>query len=109
MMRILVAEDEVELARGLKFLLEKHKFSVDIVHNGEDALDYFHTTEYDTVVLDIMMPRLNGLEVLRSIRGEGSGVPVMMLTAKAELVDRVVGLVFHPGIYREGAGARAQK
>lgn len=92
MMRILVAEDEVELARGLKFLLEKHKFSVDIVHNGEDALDYFHTAEYDTVVLDIMMPRLNGLEVLRSIRGEGSGVPVMMLTAKAEIEDRVEGL-----------------
>ena len=91
-MRILIAEDEAELAKGLKFLLEKHKFSVDAVHNGRDALDYFHTAEYDAVVLDIMMPELNGLEVLRKIRKEGSGVPVMMLTAKGEIEDRVEGL-----------------
>lgn len=91
-MHILVAEDEVELARGLKFLLEKNKFSVDIVHNGGDALDYFHTADYDAVVLDIMMPKPNGLEVLKCIRKEGSHVPVMMLTAKAEIEDRVEGL-----------------
>jgi len=91
-MRILIAEDEVELARGLKFLLEKNKFTVDIVHNGADALDYFHDTEYDVVVLDIMMPKINGLEVLRHIRQCRSGVPVLMLTAKAEVEDRVAGL-----------------
>lgn len=91
-MRVLIAEDEVELARGLKFLLEKSKFSVDVVGNGADALDYFHGSEYDAVVLDIMMPKMNGLEVLSRIRREGSAVPVMMLTAKAEIEDRVAGL-----------------
>lgn len=91
-MRILVAEDEVELARGLRFLLEKNKFSVDIVHNGRDALDYIHAENYDAVVMDIMMPKLNGLDVLKRIRKEGSGVPVMVLTAKAEIEDRVEGL-----------------
>lgn len=91
-MRILIAEDEVELARGLKFLLEKSKFSVDVVHNGADALDYFHSLEYDAVVLDIMMPKMNGLEVLARLRGEGAAVPVMMLTARAEVEDRVAGL-----------------
>ena len=63
-MRILIAEDEVELAKGLKFLLEKNKFSVDTVNNGADALDYFHSTDYDVIVLDIMMPKKNGMEVL---------------------------------------------
>lgn len=91
-MRILIAEDEIELEKGLKYLLEKNKFSVDIVHNGRDALDYFHVTPYDAVVLDIMMPQMNGLEVLETIRREKSGVPVMMLTAKAEVEDRVAGL-----------------
>lgn len=91
-MRVLIAEDEVELARGLKFLLEKNKFSADIVHNGLDALDYFGAAEYDVIVLDIMMPGADGLEVLRRIRGAGSAVPVLMLTAKAEVEDRVIGL-----------------
>ena len=91
-MRILIAEDEVELARGLKFLLEKNKFSVDIVHDGRDALEYFHGTEYDVVVLDIMMPGRSGLEVLSDIRKDKSNVPVIMLSAKAKIEDRVVGL-----------------
>ncbi|MGN0315894.1 MAG: response regulator transcription factor [Fusicatenibacter sp.] len=91
-MRILIAEDEVELARGLKFLLEKNKFSADIVNNGKDALDYFHSSKYDAVVLDIMMPGMDGMEVLQRIRKEKSGVPIMMLTAKAEIEDRVAGL-----------------
>lgn len=91
-MRILIAEDEIEIARGLKFLLEKNKFSVDIVHNGKDALDYFHCAEYDAIVLDIMMPQMSGLEVLSRIRKEKSGIPVMMLTAKAEIEDKVTGL-----------------
>lgn len=91
-MRVLIAEDEEELAKGLKYLLEKNKFSVDLVHDGEEALECFRCTEYDVVVLDIMMPGRNGLEVLAAIRRAGSNVPVMMLTAKAEVEDRVAGL-----------------
>ena len=91
-MRVLIAEDEVSLARGLKFLLEKNNFTVDIVHNGSDALDYCRASDYDVVVLDIMMPGKDGLAVLSALRAEGSAVPVMMLTAKAEIEDRVKGL-----------------
>ncbi|MDE6184968.1 MAG: response regulator transcription factor [Lachnospiraceae bacterium] len=91
-MRILIAEDEYELARGLKFLLEKNKFSMDVAYDGQQALDYFHSTGYDVIVLDIMMPKVNGLEVLKEIRRNGSGVPILMLTAKAEIEDRVAGL-----------------
>ena len=91
-MRILIAEDETGLAKALKFLLEKNKFSVDTVYDGAAALDCFHSTDYDVIVLDIMMPKVNGLEVLKAIRREIAGVPVMMLTAKAEIEDRVEGL-----------------
>lgn len=91
-MRVLIAEDEEELARGLKFLLEKNKFTVDIVCDGAEALDYFGCADYDVVVLDIMMPKVNGLDVLKQIRKTGSGVPILMLTAKAEIEDRVAGL-----------------
>ena len=91
-MRILLAEDETGLARGLQYLLEKNKFSVDAVYRGDDALDYFRSGEYDAVILDIMMPGMSGLEVLAKIRGEKSAVPVMLLTAKAEIEDRVAGL-----------------
>lgn len=91
-MRILIAEDETELAKGLKFLLERNKFTVDVVHDGAEALTYFLGRDYDVVVLDIMMPKVNGLDVLRKIREAGSGVPVLMLTAKAEIEDRVAGL-----------------
>lgn len=91
-MRILIAEDEAELAKGLKFLLEKNMFTVDMVHDGAEALAYFRCRDYDVVILDIMMPKVNGLEVLRQIRETGSGVPVLMLTAKAEIEDRVAGL-----------------
>lgn len=91
-MRILIAEDEAELAKGLKFLLEKNKFTVDVVYDGAEALGYFGCRDYDVVVLDIMMPKVNGLEVLKRIRETGSGVPVLILTAKAEIEDRVTGL-----------------
>ncbi len=91
-MRVLIAEDETGLAKALKFLLEKNKFSVDTVYDGAAALDCFHSTDYDVIVLDIMMPKVNGLEVLKAIRREKAGVPVMMLTAKAEIEDRVEGL-----------------
>lgn len=91
-MRILIAEDEIELAKGLKYLLERQNIAVDIVHNGLDAMDYFRRFQYEVIVLDIMMPKLDGISVLRNIRKEGSPVPIMMLTAKAEIEDRVEGL-----------------
>jgi len=90
--RVLIAEDEFELAKGLKFLLEKNKFSVDVVHDGAAALECFGTGSYDVIVLDIMMPKVDGLKVLKTIRRTGSGVPILMLTAKGEVEDRVQGL-----------------
>ena len=91
-MRILIAEDEVGLAKGLKFLLEKNNYTVDVVHDGVDALAYLEGVAYDAVVLDIMMPKKDGLSVLTELRERGSSVPVMLLTAKAEIEDRVAGL-----------------
>ena len=91
-MRVLIAEDEVSTAKALKVLLEKSKFSVDIVHNGLDAWSYIETGSYEVIVLDIMMPGMNGIEVLTRMRKAGNKTPVMMLTAKAEVEDRVAGL-----------------
>lgn len=91
-MRILIAEDEVEIAKALKVLLERSKYSVDIVHNGADAVDYIMLSEYDAIVLDIMMPKMDGITVLKTIRSQGITVPVMLLTAKSEIEDRVAGL-----------------
>ncbi|MBO4775447.1 MAG: response regulator transcription factor [Lachnospiraceae bacterium] len=91
-MRILIAEDEVATAKALKLLLEKSKYSVDIVHNGNDAWDYVSEGSYEVVVLDIMMPGMNGIEVLTKMRNNGIKTPVLMLTAKAEIEDRVAGL-----------------
>ena len=91
-MRILIAEDETATAKALKLLLEKAKYSVDIVHNGNDAWTYICAQPYEVIVLDIMMPGLNGLEVLARIRENHIATPVLMLTAKAELEDKVAGL-----------------
>ncbi|MCR4991059.1 MAG: response regulator transcription factor [Lachnospiraceae bacterium] len=91
-MRILIAEDEIATAKALKLLLEKAKYSVDIVHTGTDAWDYIRNCSYEVIVLDIMMPGMSGLEVLLNIRKEHIKTPVLMLTAKAELEDRVAGL-----------------
>ena len=91
-MRILIAEDEVATAKALKVLLEKAKYSVDIVHNGQDAWDYISGTSYEVIVLDIMMPKMSGLEVLSLIRKNNIKTPVLLLTAKAEIEDRVTGL-----------------
>ncbi len=91
-MRILIAEDEVATAKALKVLLEKAKYSVDIVHTGTDAWDYVSGSNYDIVVLDIMMPGMSGLDVLINMRKNQIKTPVLMLTAKAELEDRVAGL-----------------
>ena len=91
-MRVLIAEDEVEIAKALKVMLERSKYSVDIVHNGNDAYDYIIMSTYDAIVLDIMMPGMDGLAVLEKIRSEGVTTPVLFLTAKGQLDDRVAGL-----------------
>lgn len=91
-MRILIAEDEVSIARALKVMLEKNKYAVDMVHSGTDALDYIRQIPYDALVLDIMMPGMDGLEVLRRARRLGITTPALFLTAKSEVEDRVAGL-----------------
>ena len=91
-MRVLIADDEVEIARALRVVLEREKCTADIVHNGLDALDYILHTSYDVIVLDIMMPGLSGLEVLRKLREAGVLTPVLFLSARGELEDRVAGL-----------------
>ena len=91
-MRILIAEDEISTAKALKVILEKNRFSVDIVHNGDDAWNYIRTGTYEVIVLDIMMPGMNGLEVLAKTRENNINTPVLMLTAKSEIEDRVAGL-----------------
>lgn len=91
-MRLLLAEDERDLARGLKAILEHQRYAVDVVHDGDDALFYMETTDYDGVILDIMMPKKSGLDVLKTLRAQGSHVPVLLLTAKNQLEDKVTGL-----------------
>ena len=89
--RILIAEDEPDLAEALTVFFEKNNFSVDTVGNGFDAYEYASVGGYDAIILDIMMPKLNGIEVLRKLRDEGVKTPVMMLTAKGQKNDRIEG------------------
>ncbi len=91
-MRLLLAEDETELSNALVTLLKHNQYSVDAVYNGLDAYDYITGGDYDGVILDIMMPGMDGITVLKKVRGEGIKVPVLMLTAKSEIDDRVEGL-----------------
>lgn len=90
-MRLLIAEDERDLAEALSAFFEKNQFTVDTVCNGFDAYEYAVTGDYDAIVLDVMMPKLSGVEVLERLRAEGVRTPVMMLTAKAEKDDRITG------------------
>ena len=90
-MRLLIAEDERDLAEALSVFFEKNQFTVDTVCNGFDAYEYAVTGDYDAIVLDVMMPKLSGVEVLERLRAEGVRTPVMMLTAKAEKDDRITG------------------
>lgn len=90
-MRLLIAEDELDLAEALTAFFQKNQFVVDAVHDGADAYDHAATGEYDAVILDIMMPKMDGIEVLRRLREEGISTPIMLLTAKAETDDRIVG------------------
>ena len=91
-MRLLYAEDERSLARAVSTILRKNNYSVDVVYDGRSALDYLETENYDGAILDVMMPKLDGFEVLRRMRARGDGTPVLLLTAKSEIDDRVEGL-----------------
>lgn len=91
-MRVLIAEDETTIARALKAMLEHSNYAVDVVHNGYDALDYIRSIHYDALILDIMMPGRDGIDVLKTVRAEGNATPALFLTAKAEIADRVAGL-----------------
>jgi DNA-binding response OmpR family regulator len=90
-MRLLIAEDEEDLAEALAAFLEKNQYAVDVVHDGEDAYDYASGGAYDALILDIMMPKMDGLQVLKQLRQEGCTTPVMLLTAKGQREDRIVG------------------
>ena len=91
-MKILVVEDEVLLAQSLKSLLEKKGFQVETVYDGEAGAQYAETGIYDLLILDVMMPKLNGFEVARQVRAQRCGTPILMLTAKSSLEDRICGL-----------------
>ncbi|MBQ3864652.1 MAG: response regulator transcription factor [Clostridia bacterium] len=91
-MRLLFAEDEKSLSRAVCAILKKNNYSVDAVYNGQDALDYLRTENYDGVILDVMMPKVDGFTVLKRMREEGNRTPVLMLTARSEIDDKVYGL-----------------
>ncbi|WP_373163673.1 response regulator transcription factor [Agathobaculum sp. Marseille-P7918] len=91
-MRLLLAEDEKALSKALVTILERNNYSVDAVNDGQAALDYLEADNYDGVILDIMMPKVDGITVLKTIRSKGSRIPILMLTAKAEVDDKVLGL-----------------
>ena len=90
-MRLLIAEDEPDLAEVLCAFFEKNRFSVDTVNDGFSAYEYASSGEYDAIVLDVMMPKMNGVDVLRRLREMGVKTPVMMLTAKTQKDDRITG------------------
>lgn len=91
-MRLLLAEDEKELSNALVVILKHNNYSVDAVYNGQDAYDYAMTGVYDGIILDIMMPKMDGITVLKELRSNGVDVPILLLTAKSQVEDRVVGL-----------------
>lgn len=91
-MKLLYAEDEKSMSEAVVDILTYHKYIVDAVYDGEEALDYALTEQYDGIILDIMMPKKNGFEVLETLRQKGINIPVLLLTAKAEVEDRITGL-----------------
>jgi len=91
-MRILYAEDEAAMAEAVTDILTFHKYQVDWVGNGKDALQYAVTDKYDGIILDIMMPGMDGLSVLKKLRESGDNTPVLLLTAKSEVSDKIEGL-----------------
>lgn len=91
-MRLLLAEDERFLSKALSAILRKNNYEVDAVCDGREALSFLKSGDYDAAILDVMMPEMDGIAVLRDIRAAGSKVPVLLLTAKAEVEDKVLGL-----------------
>lgn len=91
-MRLLLAEDERSLSRALAAILEKNHYFVDVAYDGAQAWEYLESGDYDGVILDIMMPKMDGITVLKKLREKGRPVPVLMLTAKSEVDDKVLGL-----------------
>lgn len=91
-MKLLFAEDDRDLCRAVRVLLERSGYSVDVVHNGVDAVDYVRAGDYDGLILDWMMPKLDGVAALKRLRGEGIDLPCLMLTARSAVDDRVEGL-----------------
>lgn len=91
-MKLLFAEDEISMSEAVTDILTYHHYSVDPVYDGEEALAFARTEHYDGIILDIMMPEMDGLEVLQQLRKEGCRTPVLLLTAKAEIEDRIRGL-----------------
>ena len=91
-MRLLLAEDEKSLSRAVTVLLRKNHYEVDPVYDGQEALDYLNSGNYDGAILDIMMPKVDGIYVLRQLRQRGDRLPVLLLTAKSEVEDKVLGL-----------------
>lgn len=90
-MRLLIAEDELDLAEALTVFFEKNQFTVDTVNDGLSAYEYAGADDYDAIILDVMMPKMDGIEVLRRLRADGNKTPIMMLTAKAQKDDRITG------------------
>lgn len=91
-MRILLAEDEVELANALEVIFKHNNYAVDVVYNGVDATDYALAYDYDVIILDIMMPKRDGITALKIIREQGNKTPILLLTAKTQISDKVQGL-----------------
>lgn len=91
-MRILIVEDEMKLAHAMKRALELQKYAVDVVNNGKDGLDFAIGEEFSLIILDIMLPGMDGIEICRRIRSEGIHTPVLMLTARGQISDKVTGL-----------------
>ncbi len=91
-MKLLIAEDEVSMAEALYDILTYHKYLTDVVSDGEEALAYARTEQYDGMIFDIMMPKKNGLEVLQTLRKEGCRTPILLLTARGGVEERIQGL-----------------
>lgn len=91
-MRILIVEDEVSLSNVLSEILQKKNYVTDAVYDGVSGLDYALTDAYDVIILDVMLPKMNGIEMLNELRRQGNSTPVLMLTAKSEIEDKIEGL-----------------
>lgn len=91
-MRLLLAEDEKSLSRAIIAILERNNYSADAVYDGLEALEYLESDTYDGLILDVMMPKMDGITVLKKLREKGNNIPVLMLTVKSEIDDKGLGL-----------------